>query len=153
LSISASVAGLIALCGQIYYTISGFISNVEEPPQSARSAIAAIEQMKFVLLSVQKLIVNHSSVPYERKALIQLDDLIITLTESVITLSDLMSHISPLAVDSERTSKEWNQVRSSWQEGKVSHYVRRIEIHKLWITTMLNILQKHVFQSRKFAIN
>lgn len=151
LSISASIAGLIALCGQIYYIISGFISNVEDAPRSARSAIAAIEQMKFVLLSVQKLIINRSSVSYERKALIQLDDLIITLTESVITLSDLMSHISPLAADSERTSKEWNQLRSSWQEGKVSHYVRRIELHKMWITTMLNILQSESDEKARFS--
>jgi hypothetical protein len=115
--------------------------------------MAAVEQMNIALLSVQELIINRSSVSYERKALIQLDDLIITLTESVITLSELESHISPFAVDSETSLIGWNRLKWSWQERKVSHYVQRIESHKMSITMMLNILQWHVFQSRILAIS
>jgi hypothetical protein len=58
LSISGSVAGLIALSSQIYSILWGFISNVEDAPRSARSAMAAVEQMKVALFSVQKPIIN-----------------------------------------------------------------------------------------------
>jgi hypothetical protein len=144
LSISASVAGLLALSGSIYSILARFTSSVNDAPRSAHLVMVAVEGMRMALSSVEQLIRTISAVPQRRKALIQLDHLIITLTHSMITFSDLESLVSPFVVDSAAGPSTWDRLKFAWQEDRISNSIQRLESHKSSITLMLSILQWYV---------
>jgi hypothetical protein len=101
--------------------------------------------MRLALISVEKLILDVSSVPRKRKALVEVEHLVITLTESVITFSDLEALVSPFVTDSVIDTSAWKRLKWAWKEEKVSLSIQRLESHKSSIIMMLSILQWHVY--------
>jgi len=149
LSISASVAGLLALSGSIYSILARFTSSINDAPRSAHSAMVAVEGMRIALSSVEELIRTINAVPQRRKVLIQLDHLIITLTQSMITFSELEAQVSPFIADSAAEPSTWDRLKFAWQEERILISIQRLESHKSSIMLMLSILQwygKGLFQ-------
>jgi hypothetical protein len=145
LSITASIAGLLGISGKIYSILSEFVSNVKDAPRSVQTAMFAVEEMRLALISVEKLILDVPSVPRKRKALVEVDHLVITLTESVITFSDLEALVSPFVTDSVIDTSAWKRLKWAWKEEKVSLSIQRLESHKSSIIMMLSILQWQVY--------
>ena len=81
LSIAASVTGLLSVAGKICTIISDFISNVADAPNSARDALAAVEEMRMVLTSVRQVMDRLSRLPRNRKEMIHIKHLVITFRE------------------------------------------------------------------------
>jgi hypothetical protein len=106
LSISASIAGLLAVTGTIISTLEGFTSNVKNAPQSALSALFAVKDMKLALASVEKLLSSLSSLERTRKEMIQIDHLVIAITQSVVTLVELESLVRPPGLNVAKSGKQ-----------------------------------------------
>jgi hypothetical protein len=133
LSIAASVAGLLGTATKIYSVLSDFISTVVDAPNSARSTLTAIEEMKLALESVKQLIDTVSSLPSKRKAMIQLDHLTITFSHCILTLSELESLV---CFDGFMRRLKW-----TWEEKKVLRLLPRVESQKTSLLLMMTVLQ------------
>ena len=140
LSVAASVAGLLSVAGKICTIISGFISSVADAPDSARAALAAVEEMRRALISIRQLMDRLPGVPRNRKEMIHARHLVITFRESIRTLSELEAILNPTAGAGGKDSK-WDRLKWILEEEKILRSVRRLESHKTSLSMMLSILQ------------
>jgi hypothetical protein len=139
LSIAASVAGLIALSGSIYKIVGDLIQRAGDPPQSAHALLLSVSETRMVLGSVSDLVDNFLKYPTRRRALVQLDHLIICLTQTVLTFSDLETFVRPWITSSQQS--RWQRWRLNAQDERISRFNTKLQEHKASISLVLNILQ------------
>lgn len=144
LSVTASIVGILAAAGKLSELLHTTICNAREAPKVVTTLGSEINDIRAALLSLQGLITYLSSSAPRRTALIQLDQLVVTLTESVLTFSELEAIITPLAVPNEelfplRARLKWTRV-----ERNCSKMVEKLQRHKASISLMLNILQWYI---------
>lgn len=89
LSIAASVAGLLSLSGSLYNRISTFTDRVQYASQSAFALRLSVSEVRLALTSVSGLIESFINISPERRAMVQLDDLIMCLTQLVLVFDEL----------------------------------------------------------------
>jgi hypothetical protein len=143
LSIAASVVGLLAAAGKICSVLSGFVSSVVDAPQSARDALAATSELRFVLESVQGLLDVMSDLPSNRKMLVRLDHIAVTFSNCVLTLSELESLVC---------LKKDRLHRFKWMrtEKKVLRLLPRLESQKASMSLMVSVLIWYGHSSSSF---
>jgi hypothetical protein len=136
LSIAASVVGLLAAAGKIGSVLSGFVSSVADAPQSARDALAAATELRFVLESVKGLLDVMSALPSNRKMLVRLDHIAVTFSNCVLTVSELESLVCP------KDGKDGVLHRFKWTriEKKVLRLLQRLEAQKTSMSLMVSVL-------------
>ncbi|KAH8716779.1 hypothetical protein GQ44DRAFT_560180, partial [Phaeosphaeriaceae sp. PMI808] len=141
LSVTASIVGILAAAGKIGELLNGTISTAKDAPQVLTTLACEVREVQAVLPSLQILLINLSSAQPHRAAMIQLDQLIVTLTEAALTMSDLEKGIAPFIVPP--GSKVPVRVRLRWTraEGNCTKIVERLQRHKASMSLMLNILQ------------
>jgi len=144
LSVTASIVGILAAAGKLSELLRSIISTAKDAPQVVAALVCEINEVQAALSSLQTLLTDLSSAPPRRAALIQLDQLIVTLTESVLTFSELETIITPLAVSKGqkfplRTRLKWTRI-----EDNCLKMVERLQRHKASISLMLNILQWYI---------
>ena len=109
LSISTSIAGVIGIAGTIISTLESFTSKIKNAPQSARFALFTLKEMKLALVSTEKLLSSLGSLQQTRKELIQLDHLVIAVTQSVATLVELQSLVCPTGISTAKLERQSTQ--------------------------------------------
>jgi hypothetical protein len=89
------VVGLAAAAGKTYSALSGFVSSAVDAPQSTRDALSAVRDMRLALEMVQELISTISTLPSNRKIMVRLDHIVMTISNSALTMSELESLVCP----------------------------------------------------------
>ena len=140
LSIAASVTGLLTVAGKICTIIYGFLSSVADAPDSARAALAAVEEMRMILISVRQVMDRLSELPRSRKDMIHVRHLVITFREAIRSFSELEAIVNPAAGADGRSSK-WDRLKWTLEEEKILRSVQQLELHKTSLSVMLSILQ------------
>lgn len=140
LSITASVTGLLSVAGKVCTIISGFISSVNDAPSSARAALAAVEEMRMVLISVRKVMDSLPRQPTDRKEMIHVKHLVVTFREAIHSFSELEAVVSPAGSSVDGRGFKWDRVKWVLQEERILQSVQRLEVHKNSLSTMLSIL-------------
>lgn len=130
LSIAASVAGLLATAGTICTTLSSFI----DAPESARAALAAVEEVRLALEMVQQLVDTVSALSSLRRALVRLDHIAITFSNCIRTLSELESLVC-------FKDNIMHRLRWVWGEKKVLQLLPRLESQKASLLLMVTVLR------------
>lgn len=139
LSIAASIAGLLALSESIYNRISAFTERVQNVPQSAFNLRLGVSEVRLALTSVSGLIDSFMDVPPKRRAMIQLDHLIICLTQLVLVFDELDGFVGNWPEDIQQSL--WRRWRFSGQDSKMASLNLKIMQHKTSINLILNVLQ------------
>jgi len=101
--------------------------------------LSEVKAVEISLSAIQKFLLGLSSAPRQRITMIQVDQLLATLTEAVLTFSELEALVKPLATDSESSMIE--RIRWRWKEDDLSRIMIRLERHKSSLSLMLNIVQ------------
>jgi len=136
LSIAASVVGLAAAAGKIYSALSGFVSSAADAPQSALSALNTVREMRLALEMVQELINTISTLPSNRKMMVRLEHIVITISNSVLTMSELESLVCPCMDGSGLRSRfKWAKI-----EQRVLRLLPRLESQKASLSLMVSVL-------------
>ncbi|PVI06946.1 hypothetical protein DM02DRAFT_649288 [Periconia macrospinosa] len=141
LSVTASIVGILAASGKLSELLRSIISTAKDAPQVVTQLGCEINEVRAALSSLQTLLTDLSSAPPSRAALIQLDQLIVILTESVLTFSELEAIVSPLAASPGKKFSLINRLKWTRAEGNCLKMVERLQRHKASISLMLNILQ------------
>jgi hypothetical protein len=135
LSIMASVAGLLTAAGHTYGLL-GRLSLIKDSPKTIRDAQREIGHTEIALRSMRWLLQLLESLG-QRRELIQIDDLRITLADAMLAFSGFENMLQFL----EKLSKV--RVAISWQRyaKQIEDHLVAIQRHKSSLTFMLSILQ------------
>jgi signal transduction histidine kinase len=139
LSILASVTGLLMAAGTVASTLSRIRSSVSNARQSIDQVVSEVDDLRTSLSAMSMFLIGLDSVPRRRVALIQVDQLVATLTEAVLTFSELEALVSPFATKSDISMTE--RMKWAWKEDKVLPILQRLQRHKSSFSMMLNIVQ------------
>ncbi|KAI1492988.1 hypothetical protein F5X96DRAFT_294160 [Biscogniauxia mediterranea] len=141
LSIAASVAGLLGLSGAIYTQLSGIVQQYRDVPQSAHQLLLAVSEMRVVVASVSELVDGLMQCPPRRRAMVQIDHLILVLTETVMALSEIEQFLERWsALYDPKRSRYW-RIRLVAVENKANKLVERLKGNMASMSLVLNILQ------------
>ncbi|KAF2847552.1 hypothetical protein T440DRAFT_510024 [Plenodomus tracheiphilus IPT5] len=141
LSITASIVGILAAAAKIGEMLHGVISTAKDAPQVLKSLACEVREIRAACLALHTLIDEISSAPVRRAALIQIEDLAITFTGTVLTLSELEEALAPFSISHGRRTPLKLRLRWNQAEGSCMKIVDRLQRHKVSISLMLNILQ------------
>ena len=139
LSILVSVIGLVNAAGRVSSILTTIALNISEVPQLVSEVLSEVNDVRVSLSALHKLLVGMASVPRRRAALIQLDQLVATLTESVLTFSELEDLLAPFVGGFGIAIMD----RAKWirREEAVLRLMQRLQRHKNSLSLMLNIVQ------------
>jgi hypothetical protein len=143
LSVMASVVGLLTAAAKVSSILSAIKLSVKDAPQLVNHVLSEVKEVEISLSAIHKFLQGVASAPRQRIALIQLDQLIATLTEAVLTFSELEALVTPLAMQSKVPTME--RVKWALKEETVSSVMQRLQRHKSSLSLMLNIVQWLVF--------
>lgn len=139
LSVAASIVGILAASGKLYELIHTFVTTTKDAPQSLVTLDVETRQMRAVLSRLEILLHGLFSASLRRREMVQIDDLIATLTDTVNVYSELDALIVPyLVCEGEKLSfvacAKWTQVEAGCMK-----VVDRLQRHKASISLMLSI--------------
>jgi len=139
LSIAASVAGLAAVAGKVVKILYNFVSDIDDAPQLARSTLGTVSETRLALEAIQHLFETIESVSAWRKTLICLDHVGLTLSNCIMTLSELEALV--VIDDDAGIFQRMHWVRA---EGKIERLLPRLESQKTSLSLMVTVLQWYV---------
>jgi hypothetical protein len=133
LSVAASIPGLLTAAGKICGLIEPF-SVTWNGPNPLQEAFNDVKNVAFALHSLQRYLQRLDIVSPKRAALIQVDELIVTLTDMVLTFSQFENTLEFLV----KLGGAMSWVRYPKQ---IEEHMAKIQRHKASLTMMLNIIQ------------
>jgi hypothetical protein len=107
--------------------------------------LSEVKEVEICLSAVHRFLLGISMAPRQRIAMIQFDQLVAMLTESVLMFSELEALVKPLATRSNTSMLE--RMKWIWKEDTVSGIMQRLERQKSFFSLMLNIAQWCVTRS------
>ena len=139
LSILVSVVGLVNVAGRVSLMLTRIASNIIEAPELIGDVLSEVNDVRISLSALHKFLLGLAYAPRRRVALIQLDQLVATLTESVLTFSELEDLLTPFSASPCLPIIE----RAKWfrKEGTILHIMQRMQRHKISLSLRLNIVQ------------
>jgi cell division control protein 24 len=89
LSVAASIAGLLTATHEVGKILGPYVSAARETPPITSRVHAEVQSASVILSALQTLTNNLASVPAQRAALIQVDQIVTILTDGVLLFSEL----------------------------------------------------------------
>jgi hypothetical protein len=134
LNITSSVAGIITAATQV----SKLLGQIKYAPASITAVLTEVDHIQLIFRALQQFLDSATRVSGDRAALIQLEDVVVILTQTVIVFSELESLISPLT----NGNKTSYLVRLTWtrMQGGVTRLVNQLQRHKNSLTLLLQII-------------
>ncbi|KAM0434495.1 hypothetical protein ACHAPT_003591 [Fusarium lateritium] len=136
LSAAVSIAGLITAVGKVYNLLD-FISSVKNSPTTIRDAKDEVGHAQLALRSMERYLNRLTSLSPKRTALIQVDDLRVTLADAMMAFSDFETLLLTLAnIARVKAAIAWPKYAKDVEE-----HMAKVQRYKASLTLMLNILQ------------
>jgi hypothetical protein len=134
-----SVVGLIGAAGKVGSVLLAVKKSLVDAPRLMDQMLSQVKELKISLSAVQSFLDGASSVPRERISLIRVEQLRATLTEAVLTFSELETLVTSIAKDNGLPITA--RLMYVWKEDAVTSIMLRLERHKSSLSLMLNIVQ------------
>ncbi|KAK4955705.1 GTPase activating protein (GAP) for Rho1p [Elasticomyces elasticus] len=139
ITVAASVAGLISSASTMIPILYNVGTSIRDAPQLTREVAGELDNITVVLQQLFAYISGKARASIERLNLITVEHITATLTDCVVTYSDLDEVLKSLRVDT--GMRAWD--RGMWyiKKGRVGEIVQKLQNHKASLGLMLNILQ------------
>ncbi|CAG9989491.1 unnamed protein product [Clonostachys byssicola] len=143
LSVACSVAGLLTTGLELAKVLAPYILALKETPRIATHVLSEIRATNVILSGLQKLFTKLSDISPKSAALIELEELIVILTDGVLIYSELESTVGPLVASDAPESCPALLARLQWtrKESLLEAILMRLQGFKGSITLILAILQ------------
>jgi hypothetical protein len=143
-NVSKAVLKSISAVGSITYTLQQLVDTYNDAPGSIKFTLTSVEVMGLILSSLKSLLDDLLQVDATRRAMIELDHLVIALTQTILTLLELENAIKPFK-KLFRSQALWNApgMRLVWmkKEFAIMKAVHRLTSHKASLSLILSIMQ------------
>ncbi|KAH7382727.1 hypothetical protein DE146DRAFT_240187 [Phaeosphaeria sp. MPI-PUGE-AT-0046c] len=138
LEVSAAIIGILAAAGKVAETLGPVVSAFVDAPKHANTLLIEVRYTRTILLGLQTLFDELSAVPQRRKQLIQIDQLVATLTDGVLLFSELESLVDKLGDPNDVILS-----RAKWarKDHELASIVKRLFGFKTSMALMLGILR------------
>ncbi|KAK5722215.1 GTPase activating protein (GAP) for Rho1p [Elasticomyces elasticus] len=139
ITVAALVAGLISSASTMIPILYNVGTSIRDAPQLTKEVAGELANITVVLQQLFAYISGKARASIERLNLITVEHITATLTDCVVTYSDLDAVLKSLRVDS--GMRAWD--RGMWyiKKGRVGEIVQKLQNHKASLALMLNILQ------------
>ena len=141
LETAAAIIGILAAAGKVAETLGPYISAFKDVTKNIAAVLSEVNSSRVTLSALHKYLDNLNACSRSRRELIQVDQLIATLTDGVLLFSELealvLSFVGP-------DSRCRSRIQWAWNDDKIASLVLRMQNFKTSITVMLNILQWQV---------
>jgi hypothetical protein len=101
LSITASVVGLLTTTGSVVSILSKVKAAIGDAPRLMDQLLLQVNELETVFSVVNQFLVGITEAPRQRTSMIQVDQLVATLTDAILTFPELGALIAPLGEGSE----------------------------------------------------
>jgi hypothetical protein len=141
LETAAAIIGILAAAGTAVEILAPVVTAFGEAAKNAAAVLTEITHMRIILSALHEYLKDLSTSPRRRKELIQLDQLVATLTHGVLLFDELESLVERLS-----KGRDGGPSRLLWarNDSKFASIKSRMQCFKSSITIMLNILQWQV---------
>ena len=122
LSVSASIIGVLGAAAKVSSVLITFAQNTKAAPKLAQTVLADINGLSAVLSHLQTYLLGNKTPSKSRASLILVEQVIVTLTECVITFSELEDVLG--------TSKDMgvlDRIKWAMKESKIFEIQRRLQ--------------------------
>ena len=141
LSVSASIAGLMAAAQQVSFLIGLILRSTKTGPQEVADIKLTVETLRSVFLQLRLLILDRACIDPQRTSLILLDQVVVTLTACVMTFSDLDGCVKEFfSMSCDENLDLLASIRWASKATEVRKHLRNLEAHKSSFTLMISIL-------------
>ena len=139
LSVAGSVVGLICAGAKLVPMLYDLGSAIRDSPEHAHVAAAELGDITIVLTQLQRYINGQAHASIQRLNLITVEHITATLTECVMTYSELDALLKSLRLD--QGVRAWD--RGIWliKKDSVGLLTARLQNHKSTFGLILNIIQ------------
>jgi hypothetical protein len=134
LSIIASITGILTAAANV----SSILGQVKDAPESISDVLTEVNHIKIVITALQTFLDRTRRFAPQRAALIQLDDVVVILTQTVLVFSELQTLVQPLSA---RKLSRWQRLNWTWQQPEAWRLVNQLQRNKTSLSLMLQIIQ------------
>jgi hypothetical protein len=135
LSIIASITGILTAAANV----SNILGQVRDAPESVSAVLTEVNHIKIVFTALQKFLDRSRRFAPQRAALIQLDDVVVILTQTVLVFSELETLVLPISVQGRLS--QWQRLTWAWQQPAALRLVNQLQRHKASLSLILQIIQ------------
>ncbi|KAI5776247.1 hypothetical protein EDC01DRAFT_486962 [Geopyxis carbonaria] len=143
LSMAASIAGLITVGTKLITVLCEFCSDWAGAPASASYLLTEMKSMEVLLSNLQNIV---ESFPEDRKHLVMVEDLVLILTGSVITYSDLELFVDRAKKSSEVEISPLSRAKWVLKEKEIEKLLQKLQAQKINLILMLGVVQSDTLQ-------
>lgn len=142
LSITASIVGILTAAGRV----ASILSQVKDAPRWIADLLAEVKHIQLVFKALQRFLEKASRLTPQRAALIQLDDVVVILTQTVLVFSELKTLVRLLAAHEQSNNgvvmlPGWRRVTWAWHQPTALRLVNQLQRHKASLSLMFQIIQ------------
>ncbi|KAI4153019.1 MAG: hypothetical protein LQ340_002558 [Diploschistes diacapsis] len=139
LSITVAITGLLGAAASTATSVQSVISRVKNAPVMIQSLLAEINEVQTAVAYLQNFVGKASQLNKHRASLVSMDQLVATLTEAVLTISEIDTLVKPLTLEKEMPL--WDRVRVAFDQTSMTVAIHRLSRNKASLDLMFNILQ------------
>ena len=142
LSIAAGVVGLITACTQISSLLFKLTKECRYAPHQARIVLVEVSDTGNILSQLQSFLLSVETLEKSRASLVQVEQVVATLTGCVSTISEL-----EVLLDELKSGPMNILDRLKWAKKApvMNEMVKRLQSHKLSLSLMLAIFNRCVY--------
>ena len=142
LSITASATGLLTAVAGVAITLRSIVTNVKDAPREVHALLAEVDELQVAVAALNDFIQGANKLPKHRTSLISFEQLVATLTEAVLTMSEIEVLLKPFKVTNlSRNMLLRNKLRMIFKQGSIVTIIQRLQRNKASLNLMFNIVQ------------
>lgn len=146
LTITTSIVGLLTAAGKLSETLTTITSSLKEAPRLASSVLFEVNDVRRTLVVLESFLLGLASTTTSRAAMIQLDHLLVTFTESVLIFSELKTLIPSITAPGSSNLTLQSRIKWARKEETILHIIQRLQWNKASLGLILNIMQWHILR-------
>ncbi|KAL8687079.1 MAG: hypothetical protein Q9224_005258, partial [Gallowayella concinna] len=138
ISVSASILGLLGAAAKISEVLTSFVKGVKDAPGLAQRTLTEVEDLKLCFHQLQDFVNQDGSRTRTRTSMIMVHQLVVILTHSIITFSELETAVEGLKP---RSSFIMNS-RFRWmaKEHTITLLLQRLQASKISLNLLMTTL-------------
>ena len=138
LSIIASVTGILAVTAKVITTLTSFAKSVKRCPDSAQNVLREAADLQVCMSQVQAFILGDEEAEASRMQLLMVEQLVVTLSNCVLTMSELDKLLDSLKINEAFTTR--SRLRWMREEHNIVELLARMQASKISLNLMLTTL-------------
>jgi len=138
LSIFASITAIVTAAAGV----ANILTQIRDKPRTVAILLTEVNHVRIICTSLHRFLDRTQRLNPARAALIQLEDVVIILTQTVLVFSELETIVAPLA---SQGRPSWWRLTWAWQETAALRLVNQLQRHKTSLSLVLQIIQWYVY--------